>query len=34
MNLMQDMSDMETDYNEEEEQGYCDEEEQGDSPMP
>jgi len=33
MNLMQDMSDMETDYNEEE-QGYYDEEEQGDSPMP
>jgi len=28
MNLMQDMSDMETDYNEEEEQGYYDEEEQ------
>jgi len=28
MNLMQDMSDMETDYNEEEEQGYFDEEEQ------
>jgi len=25
---------METDYNEEEEQGYYDEEEQGDSPMP
>lgn len=33
MNL-QDMSDMETDYYEEEEQGYYEEEEQGDSPMP